>query len=421
MFNKIIPFVALTFVGIITTSCDQTELEEVTKENTAVVENATAANILIEENFEGSSPMSGFHGLEILPTSYSYQPATTPVFGGKKAARLELRDSDPMESNGTRAEMVVIKDKMQKEMWFNFAAYFPAAEYGIDTKPEIISQWHQAGGTSPPALLELKNDALAFRVANKQDGHVDYNLGKVVKNAWQQFTFHFIFSNGSDGLVEIWLNGNKVATHKGGNIYAMANLPKWKVGIYKWKWNDSGTTDVKKRVLYLDNIRVGTASATLANMTAGAGAIQVPTPSDPTPTNPTPTEPTTPNTPTDQTPVPAGASLTFVNAQIDKDIKAVTNGATLSLSAIGTPKVSIRANTAAKAGSVKFVLTGAKNYTFIDNVVPYALFGDDEKGNYFYGSYLAVGSYTLTTTPYSGTKGTGTAGAPMTVNFTITK
>jgi hypothetical protein len=408
MFNRTIPFIALITLGVITTSCDQNELDEVATESTAAVENAVSANIIIEETFEGSSPLSSFHDKEILPTSYSFQTTTNPVFDGKKAARIELRDSDPLESNGTRAEMVVIKDKMQKEMWFNFAAYFPAAEYGNDSKPEIISQWHQAGGTSPPALLELKNDQLAFRVANKENGHVDYPLGKVVKNEWQQFTFHFIFSNGSDGLVEIWQNGKMVATHKGGNIYAMSNLPKWKVGIYKWKWNGSGTTDVKKRVAYFDNIRVGNAKATLTEMTAG-GSVQAPDPTAQTPTDPTPTTPK---------PETAG-SFTFVNAQTEKDVKALTNGATLSLSEMGSNKVNIRANT--QAGSVKFVLTGTKNITFTDDAAPFALFGDDGKGNYYYGSYIPEGSYTLTATPYSGTKGTGTAGAPMQVSFKITK
>jgi Polysaccharide lyase len=416
MFNRIIPYVALMFIGVIGTSCEQTELEEVATENITAVEKATSANILIEETFEGSSPLSTFHGKEILPTSYSFQVVGTPVYDGSKAGRIELRDSDPLESNGTRAEMVVIKDKMQKEMWFSFSAYFPAEYYQNDSKPEIISQWHQSGGTSPPSYLEIQNDALAFEVANKTDGHVRYELGKLIKNQWQQFTFHYIQSNGTDGLVEIWHNGNKVVTHKGGNIYALSNLPKWKVGIYKWKWNGTGTTDVSKRVAFFDNIRVGTSKATLAEMMATSSAV-APTPT--TETTTTTTTPTTTTPTTTTTTTTAGPTFTFVNAAIDRDYKALTNGSSLSLSAMGTPKVNIRANYATTVGSVKFVVTGAKSYTYIDNAKPFALFGDDGNGNYYYGSYLPVGSYTMTVTPYSGLKGTGTAGTPTTVKFTI--
>lgn len=112
--------------------------------------------------------------------------------------------------------------------------------------------------------------------------------------------------------------------------------------------------------------------------------------------------------------------LTFINAEVDKEVKELTNGSSLSLSSMGTPKVSIRAYPTS-AASVKFALTGSKSYTYIDNASPFAIFGDDGKGNYFYGSYIPVGSYTLTVTPYSGTKGTGTAGTPTVVKFTITK
>jgi hypothetical protein len=259
--------IILMFFGVITTSCDQHELEEAVTESTAVVENAASAPVLIEESFEGISPLSLFHGKE-FGTAHAFRLSANPVFAGKKVARVELRDSDPEESGGTRAEMVVIKDKMQKEMWFSFAVYLPADDFGYDSGKEIISQWHQAGGASPPAYLLIRKDKWSFEVAHKQDAYQKYDLGRVAKNKWHHFTFHFIYSNGSKGLVEIWQDGKRVLRHKGGNIYKLANLPKWKVGIYKWDWNGSQKTEVKKRVLYFDNIRAGTAKATLADMTA---------------------------------------------------------------------------------------------------------------------------------------------------------
>jgi hypothetical protein len=58
-----------------------------------------------------------------------------------------------------------------------------------------------------------------------------------------------------------------VRQHQGGNIYKMANLPKWQAGIYKWDWNGSHKTEVKKRVWYFNNIREGASKTSLADMT----------------------------------------------------------------------------------------------------------------------------------------------------------
>ncbi|OKL39547.1 InlB B-repeat-containing protein [Pontibacter flavimaris] len=115
-------------------------------------------------------------------------------------------------------------------------------------------------------------------------------------------------------------------------------------------------------------------------------------------------------------------SFTLVNSATEKDIQAVVAGTTISLASLPTTKLNIRANTSpASVGSVKFELSGAQSLTYTDNGAPYALHGDDGNGNYYYGSWNppAVGTYTLKATPYSGSKGTGTAGSPLTITFTI--
>ena len=82
--------IILMFFGVITTSCDQHELEEAVTESTAVVENAASAPVLIEESFEGISPLSLFHGKE-FGTAHAFRLSANPVFAGKKVARVELR------------------------------------------------------------------------------------------------------------------------------------------------------------------------------------------------------------------------------------------------------------------------------------------------------------------------------------------
>jgi hypothetical protein len=418
MTNKIYPFLTLLFVGVITTSCDKNDLEEVVAANAVHVENASSANILVEETFENGSGLAAFHSNDFA-ADHSFALVSDHVFAGKQVARFELRDTDPMVGNGTRAEVTVIKNEseegMEKEMWYSFAVLFPSNGYEADAEKEIISQWHQSGGMSPPISLIIRNDRMSVEVTSVADEEKKFDLGEITKDSWQQFAFHIIHSKDTDGLVEIWKNGVNILTFEGANLYKKGDdLPKWKMGLYKWKWNGSKTTNTKKRVLYFDNVRAGNANTSLAEMTAGGSATE------PTETDSTETEPGV----TDSAVLIDSTAFTFVNANTNKDIKAITDGASLSLDEIGTPKVSIRFNSTAipAGGSALFELTGAKSHTIADNAAPYALFGDNGHGDYYYGgSYLPAGQYTLTATPYSDKKGKGTAGLPVSVSFTITQ
>lgn len=117
-------------------------------------------------------------------------------------------------------------------------------------------------------------------------------------------------------------------------------------------------------------------------------------------------------------------SFTLVNAQNEQDIQPIVDGDVINLASLPTKRLNIRADTSpASVGSVKFELSGAQNKTYADNAAPYALHGDDGKGNYYYGNWNppAAGAYTLKATPYSGTKGTGTAGIPLTISFFISE
>jgi hypothetical protein len=110
-------------------------------------------------------------------------------------------------------------------------------------------------------------------------------------------------------------------------------------------------------------------------------------------------------------------ALTLMNANTDQPILTMTNGMTITLANLATRNLNIRAVTSPSlVGSVRFALDGSANYR-TETLAPYALAGDDS------GDYRAwtpiVGSHTLKATPYSGTNATGTAGTPLTINFTV--
>jgi hypothetical protein len=110
-------------------------------------------------------------------------------------------------------------------------------------------------------------------------------------------------------------------------------------------------------------------------------------------------------------------SLTLVNADTDRDIQTLNNGATLNLAALPTRKLNIRANTSPSlVGSVKFGYDSNASYG-IESVAPYA-FAGDSSGNY-YAWTPTIGSHTITVTPYTGSNAMGAAGTPLRVSFTV--
>jgi hypothetical protein len=238
-------------------------------------EHSRPESLIFEETFESTRPFAGAHKLQVGPRSHALQYVSKPVYRGTKAARFELRSSDPMVSRGTRAEAYILKNSAtDKIRWYSFAAYFPAEGYAYDSQNEAINQWHQSG--TPATSLRIKEDRFYLQTGNDPRHRKKIDLGPVTKDSWHEFVFRFVHSAGEDGLIEVWHNGCKLLTHRGGNMYELyqfpqlklgAQYPNWKIGIYKAGWN-KGTTDTDRRVVFYDNIRVGNENATFAVMSS---------------------------------------------------------------------------------------------------------------------------------------------------------
>ena len=113
------------------------------------------------------------------------------------------------------------------------------------------------------------------------------------------------------------------------------------------------------------------------------------------------------------------SSFTLVNADTDLDLQALAPGAVLNLATLPTRNLNIRANTTpAVVGSVVFNLSGPQPVLHTENMPPYALLAD-ANGDYFAWT-PAVGSYTLLTTPYTSTNGSGLAGTALSLSFSVT-
>ncbi|KAA9325650.1 polysaccharide lyase [Adhaeribacter soli] len=319
MKNLIKPFLPIALFGVLATSCDKNEMDEMTPatqettmgnpeageefgesgadsslageaadmgapemggQETGFTENnadtditpmgtttaRTANGLIYEETMEGANPFATAHEVEKGSMPYGITYVTNPAFKGRKAARFELRETDPLESTGKRVEVTVVKGSeghITKNTWYSFSQFLPT-DYAKDNQPEIINQWFQ--GNSPATAIRIKNDRYYLHTGNSlsPDNRKYVDLGPVKKGQWTQFVLHFNHSNGPDGLIEVWKDGQKVLTHRGGNMYP-GILPKWKVGVYKHAFKNNSSA-VDKRVLYYDDIRVGGPNATLAQM-----------------------------------------------------------------------------------------------------------------------------------------------------------
>ena len=392
-------------------SCKKGVLEptaEVTADETLsrTVTTNSISSLLYKENADASS-LSSYPSKQAA-ASYSITQSTGQFYNGTKSVRFELRDTDPEVQSGTRSELSFPKTT-NLHRWYSYAMYIPSAQFKYDTDDDVITQFHQGGGVTPALCLRVKQDHLYVRILGTWN-----DLGSLGKDKWHSYILHVNHSSGSDGLTEIWIDGQKVFSKTGANAYPVGStysMPWLKMGIYKSNWNGSGTTATNLRVLYFDDIKMGNEYATYQDM--------VPVPNNNVPTTPTDSTSTT-------TPPTTSSALSFnlVNAETEKEVLTITNGQTISLSALGLTKVNIRAVIAAsEPGSVKFSLAGPQSKTYTDNKAPFALHGDNGSGNFYYGNWdpPAAGTYTLKATPYTADNASGTAGASTTITFTITK
>jgi len=251
-------------------SCSVMNKEDLTKNTKqAYVTKAAkkSSNLIFVETVEGTNPFSTARSMEVGSWDYALQFVTNPVFEGLKSVRFEIRKDQQLIKNGKRSEIVIVKGSkgdITKDTWYSFAAYFPTVGYEYDTEREVINQWYQNG--TPATSLRTQKDRFLLESGNMPGNRKRYDLGQITKNTWQEFVLHFIHSNRSDGLIEIWHNGKKVLTRRGGNMYKDV-LPKWKIGLYKAAFKNDKSL-VTRRIIYFDNIRVGNSKATYADMTS---------------------------------------------------------------------------------------------------------------------------------------------------------
>jgi hypothetical protein len=211
---------------------------------------------------------------------------------GRSSGRFELTKADSAIAPNVRSELYQPAWNHQ-EYWIGFSFMSPTVVTG-DGNRHI---WLQAHGTddagetarSPCFALEVENDSFKCKILwaslaiqtngnNDKDGEKVFNLGKYEANTWIDWVIHVKFAYNNTGIIEIWRDGNLVASWiNQPNGYNDQIPPYWKFGIYKWPWKGGGIINgtwqwwstlspYSTLVHYYDNLKIGGASSNRAEV-----------------------------------------------------------------------------------------------------------------------------------------------------------
>jgi len=196
------------------------------------------------------------------------QASLVPVRDGSYSVRFALEKGDPVINNGTRCELSAGLEPKGAERWYGFSIYLPSA-WVYDQAAESVTQWHQhwSIGSSPPLAIVTRRGK--WEISQNWEGPYFSNtpIGDYQRSRWTDWVVHVKWSAGSDGRLSIWKDGQPVPgfyNKQGKNTYNSTYGNYMKIGIYKWAWSQNKPSDVTKRHMYYDALRIADGSGSYA-------------------------------------------------------------------------------------------------------------------------------------------------------------
>lgn len=268
-------------------ACEKEEVKNISQQETQVSNLRVRHNLLLNGTFE-TNDLKQFDRIEAAPHELDVQGRYYRSY--PKSCRAEL-NSNEANVGGSRFRAEVIKygaggTNSEQERWFGFSTRVPEDWRVIDlTKSvDIFFQIHEKPDpcevyrTPPLALFIAKNK---FKAIIHSDSNFctkgTYPRGKgttvhtvldqpLIKGSWVDWVIHVKWSYKNDGVLEIWQNGKKVTTYRGPIGYNDKNSMYLKAGLYHIGNGDSWPDGLKRRTLYLDEIRMGGPKATYSDV-----------------------------------------------------------------------------------------------------------------------------------------------------------
>ena len=178
-----------------------------------------------------------------------------------------------------------------EEYWYGFSVFLPSG-FVTDSSPEIIAQWHGKPDVgedfrSPNVALGINgaNYTLTIYADSKAitgasgtaPDSARYTRAENVTaftasvaptiNKWTNWVYHVKWAYDGTGFLTIYQDGVSVYSETNTETCFNDDVgPSFKMGVYKWPWDGGALTTTDTRLYYHDNIRIGNANATLADV-----------------------------------------------------------------------------------------------------------------------------------------------------------
>jgi chitodextrinase len=143
-----------------------------------------------------------------------------------------VASSQTMERNDVWLTQAASNGYEGQEAWWAHSILFPD-DFSMPTwQMYVVADFHNSGSGPWQANINLDFEPQAditkpgnltlrgYGGVNSGDGAYTATIGQVSKNVWYDFVYHVRWSSGSDGYFDAWVNGVKVASHRGPTLYA---------------------------------------------------------------------------------------------------------------------------------------------------------------------------------------------------------
>lgn len=250
----------------------QTETSAPASEEPAFRTAATRTGLLFDAGFEGSTPFAGISTSQTA-TSYGNTASTEKFHEGAKSYKSVVKKTDPSISGGYRSELTFPNVSDQGERWYGYSMYFESIPLGGGH----VTQWHPNNSTGSATLSLWTGDGKFMVVRNPSGTNQNTyqsNTQTIIAKKWYDIVWHVKWSSGSDGIIEMWIDGVKYFSFTG--VTAQTGV-YFKLGQNLWVRNNDG-------IIFYDNLRIGGSSANYASVAPESGSTTPPPATTPPPT-----------------------------------------------------------------------------------------------------------------------------------------
>jgi hypothetical protein len=220
----------------------------------------------IRDDFEEPKLSSIWTAGKMVPGAFSIQSEI--VHSGHSAAQITLHPNDGFEAasdDGAASERDELMEAPQ--FWsrsgrtydYSFSLYLPK-DFPIVERRLVIAQWKQRCEWEPcrpdNPLLAIRYVGGVLSVTRKNDAGqaTVYRSQGEMRGRWLDFRFVTRFSQGDDGAISGWMNGQQIVQYRGVTAYRAAQgypvhgFFYFKMGLYR---------DLMKQpmTIYLDDFR----------------------------------------------------------------------------------------------------------------------------------------------------------------------